>query len=141
MIHLSDVHPILLAHLRAGLDADVGALTAPNPAPAIYHVLDYPAGSSPVGTTGAPEAERSLIIRVRTVAKATVETAALAALDRADDVDAVLLGSRDRIYGTGWEVTGRELHADSGAIVEGPVANVVRDYRLHIARADTVAPA
>lgn len=136
----ADIHTHLLAHLRAGLDAEVGALNAPNPAPAIYHVLEYPPGTQVDGPTGAPEADGILIVRVRTVAKASVDTAAAAALDRADAVDAVLLGPRDRIYGTGWEVVGRAMHADAGVVAEGPVANVVRDYRLHIARANTTTP-
>lgn len=134
MMRQNPIATAVLTLLDAQLTPPVGDHTAPDPAPAIYHVLEGMAGVHD-GPMAAPGVELDVTLTIRTVAiNSSTGVARQAAIDNADRAGAVLLGRQHAIAGTGWEITGRELVSDSGPIVEGPAVNVVRQYRLRAAR-------
>lgn len=136
MTPLAAIYTAVHTHLVDTLDSPVGDLTAPNPAPTLYHVIELPPGAIFDGGLTCPEQRRYVTVNVRTVAKNTDPTVARqAALDHADRADAAMLDRTTPISGAGWTVAARQQTSDSGALIEGPVVNVVRSYRLMVAAA------
>ncbi len=131
MIPANDVTDAILAALRGtGGDAlPVGDHTAPNPAPALYGVLETPPGSIDAGSLGEPGDAITVMVRVRAVAKNTTITAARQGATHLLDelVDRLRTTA---ITGTGWAVTGRTHLGRGPVIVEGPVANATDDWAL-----------
>lgn len=131
MIPANDVTDAILTALRGtGSDAlPVGDHTAPNPAPALYGVLETPPGGADAGSLGEPGDAITVRVRIRAVAKNTTITAARQGATHLLDelVDRL---RTETIAGAGWTVSGR-THLGRGPVdIEGPVANATDDWAL-----------
>ena len=136
MIDVRIVTDTIVAALDDALDAGVRFATAPAGDPDLYVVVEIPPGSLTDGSLGDPEQGLDLRVRLRCVVRHTDATqAARACLDLATQARTAILDRTTPIAATGWACTGRQLVADAGLDLIGPIANHIADYELKIAKA------
>lgn len=136
MIDQRQILNAIVTLARTGTDP-VGYLTAPPPpVPDTYTVIEVLPGVRDGGLS-CPEADMTVTVRVRGVARASnLEAAGQAADTARHRVTALLLDRTNDLAGTSWTVTSRSSLGLGGIDGEGNVANSTEDLRFLVAASE-----
>ena len=133
MIDTRAVLDVVEAAARLATTVPVDLHTASDQRAQQYVVIEAPPGSDRHGGLGCPEADATIVVRVRSVARhSSPKQAARAASSLVVAVTAALLDRSVPLTGTGWEVAGRAVVGDAGVDTQGDLANAVIDVALYV---------